>query len=296
MKPMTDWIDFAVYATFLVAIFFVQPAMQRRLIVPLLFDRNPEWAAAHPEIVRHIAGIRWRLWVCYAMGAISLGVVLTYQLGLWSAPPSRAGTVPPKWMILWLLSMAAMTTALIVTGAIGLQGWIALKRLVPIAPRRHATLERRSLDDYVPRGVQLAGYAIVIVNLIAWTAAGIAGAHSSPIFWERVTIMYALSALFFFFTHVMVARRANVMDRLIGPAYRRWEVRWVFSTQFVTPLVGAVRLYEEVTGTELLDLSRALQLLLAGYITWFLIRSAMLIGASDTPSPGQSRMPATAHS
>jgi len=291
---MTDWIDFAVYATFLVALFFVQPATQQRLTIPMLIDRNAEWAAAHPDLVRRIAGVRWRLWLSYALGAISLAVLASFQLGLWTAPSDRGGTIPPKWMILWLLSMAAMIAAMVIGGAIGIQGYVAFRRLVPIAPRRQATLERRSLDDFVPRGIQLAAYSLNLVTLAAWVAAGIAGTHSSPVFWQRVTILFVLSGFFFVVAQAMVARRANAMDRVIGPAYRRWEMRWVFSTLFLPPVIGAVRLYEEVTGTLLLDVGRAMQLLLAGYLAYILLRTAAFVRGGSTAHPMTARQQADA--
>ena len=273
---MTDWIDFAVYVTFLIALFFVQPAIQRRMFEPMLIDRNAEWVAAHPDAVRKMVARRWPFRLSYALGAASLAVLAGAQLGLWQPPIMHNGTALPKWMWLWSLAMDAMLVAILVGAPIGIASHFQLKRLVPVATRRQATLERRSLDTSVPRWIQLATYALVLISLAAWIIAGVLGTHTSPIFWVRLAIMFVLSGFFFMVTRAMVARRANAMDRIFGPGYRPWEVRMTFATQILPPIVGAMRLYEEVTGTQLFDMSRAVQLLLAAFIAYWVIRMSIL--------------------
>jgi len=273
---MTDWIDFAAYAAFLIALYFVQPGMQRRMFVPMLLDRNAEWVAAHPEIARRLASRRWPLWLSYGLGAASLAVLAGAQFGLSDPPMMRNGVALPKWMWLWRLAMDAMLVAILVGTPIGIASHLTLKRLVPVATRRQATLERRSLDTSVPRWMQLVTYALVLIHLAAWIVAGVLGAHSSPIFWVRVAMMFLLSGFFFIATRAIVARRGNAMDRIFGPSYRPWEVRMTFSTQVLPPIVGAIRLSEEVTGTQLFDMSRAIQLLLAAFIAYWMLRIAML--------------------
>jgi len=273
---MTDWIDFAVYAVFLIALFFVQPRMQRRMFEPMLVDRNAEWVAAHPDLVGKLMARKWPFWLSYALGTASLAVLAGAQLGLWQPPMMSHGGALPKWMWLWSLAMDAMLVAILVGAPIGIASHLLLKRLVPVATRRQATLERRSLDTSVPRWMQLVTYVLVLTSLAAWIVAGVLGAHSSSIFWMRVAIMFLLSGFFFVATRAVVARRSNALDRIFGPSYRPWEVRMTFSTQILPPIVGAIRLTEEVTGTQLFDISRAIQLLLAGFIAYWLLRVAML--------------------
>lgn len=274
---MTDWIDFLVYAAFLFALWFVQPAMQQRLAIPLLRDRNADWVATHPDAVRAVERSRWRLWLSWTLGAASLAVLAAFQLDLWQVPAPPPGAPPlMRWLVLWNLAMASMVVAIVVGGTIGLIGHVQLKRHVPIAPRRQASLERRAMDDFVPRPLRYLAYALVLANLAAWSIAAALGAHSTPLFWSRAIVTIFLSAFFFIVARAMVARRANVMDRVFGPSYRRWEVRWAFSANFLTPLVGAVRLYEEVNNVFLFDMNRAMQLFLALYITYALLRISLL--------------------
>src|SRR5690606_11098153 len=104
-----------------------------------------------------------------------------------------------------------------------------------------APLEPRCIDDFVPRWVRYAIYAAVAVNLAAWAAVGAAGAYSTPLFWTRFAILGGLTAIFALFTRTTVNRRANVMDRVLGPGNRRAEVRFGFFCQLLPPIVGAIR-------------------------------------------------------
>jgi len=289
---MTDWIDYAIYLVFLVTMFFIHPTTQRKLAIPMLMlkDRNAEWLAAHPDVARKVEKRRWNVWLGYVLGAISVGALTSFQIGLWTPPPAPDGTALPNWVILWDLTMASTMVALVVGGSIGLVQHFRMKRHIPIAPRRQATLERRQLSDSVPRWVQLATYTVVIANLAAWVIVAVLGTHSSPVFWSRVAIMFALSAVFYFGTAVSVGRKPNVFDRIFGPTYRHWEVRITFSTQILTPIVGAVRLYEEVYDTHLLDASRALQLILASFITYWLLRISLLPVDKDGSKIGRQSL------
>lgn len=85
-----------------------------------------------------------------------------------------------------------------------------------------------------------------------------------------------LSAVFGFFTHVAVNRRPNAMDRILGPGNRRAEVRFNFACQVLPPIIGAVRLYEEVNDTALMDINRAMGLALALMVIFGLLRTINL--------------------
>ena len=278
---MTDWIEFVVYTVFLTGLWFVNPTNRRRLAIPMLRDRNAEWLAAHPDFARKLERSRWGLWLSYTLGAASIAVLASLQLGLWTPEPMADGTPVPRWVVLWQLAMASMILAMVVGGSIGLIAHFRLRKLIPVAARRQATLERRSLDDYVPGWVRYGVYALVIANLAAWVAAGIAGTHSSSIFWSRTAILFVLSAFFYVATKATVGRRPGVLDRVIGPAHRRREVRYVFAMQITPPLIGALRLYEEVNATLLFDMSRAAQLLLALFIAYGLLWLVRLPSGPD---------------
>ena len=66
------------------------------------------------------------------------------------------------------------------------------------------------------------------------------------------------------------------MDRILGPGNRRAEVRFNFACQVLPPIIGAVRLYEEVNDTALMDINRAMGLALALMVIFGLLRTINL--------------------
>ncbi len=287
---MTEWVDFTVYATLIAALFVVQPRAGRRLTVPVLADRNPQWVAENPEAVRKIARGQWFLWALHAVGAGGIALLAGVQLGLLDLAPGPLpdGSPVQKWMTLWDINVGFILLAILLGGGAGLYFWFRVYRRIPLASRRQAALERRSIDDFVPRRLRYAVYALVAANLAAWAAIAAAGAYSGADFWGRFATLVVLSAVFAFFTHVAVNRRPNAMDRILGPGNRRAEVRFNFACHVLPPIIGAVRLYEEVNDTALMDINRAMGLALALMVIFGLLRTINLTpggGAGHRTAP-----------
>lgn len=142
---MTEWVDFTVYATLIAALFFVQPRAGRRLTVPVLADRNPQWVADNPETVRKIARGQWFLWVLHAVGAGGIALLAGVQLGLLDLAPGPLpdGSPVEKWMTLWDINVGFILLAILLGGGAGLYFWFGVYRRIPLASRRQAALDRR---------------------------------------------------------------------------------------------------------------------------------------------------------
>ena len=270
-KDMTDWIDYFVYAVFLIAIFFAYPWAQNRLTVEKLLDRNPQWVTENPDNVRGIVKKSyWILWAHMIGGVVSLYFLTRIQLR------ELTDDLPEKWMLLWQLSMVALYAGIIVFGTLGIIHYLRFQRGIPVAEQRTAALQPRSLDEFVPLPVRLITYSLVIANLIAWSAVAVLGWHDDPIFWARLIIIFGLSFFFWLATRYAVGHRPNAMDRLFGSDYRRGEVWLSFSTQLLTPMIGAVRLYEELADVFVFNINRAMFLGLALYIALWLLWTTWL--------------------
>lgn len=279
---MTDWIDFVVYVVFILSIFFVYPWSQTKLAVPMLADRNAKWVAENAGAIRRMESKgRWLIWLHFAFGAASLAILTSLQLGLWFPPQPGEPPMIEKWMVLWEVSMASLYIGMLIFGTIAVVSHLLFKRRIPIAEQRHANLERRSIDDFVPLRVRLATYALVFLNLAAWVTVAVLGWHDDPRFWARLVILFGLSGFFWLATSFAVGRRPNALDRLFGPDNRRGEVLLTFSTQFLPPVIGAVRLYEELANVIVFDINRAMFLGLALYVAawalWIARQTAQIL-------------------
>jgi len=286
---MTEWIDFAVYAALMLTIWFGIPTTNASLTVSVVADRNPAWLAAHPEAAKKLTNSRWFLWSCHAMGALSLGALLSVTLGMWSPPFLTPGQGPDRWMVLWNLSTVSGILGVVYFGVCGVLFVRWLHRDVPLAERRHATLERRSINDFVPRGVQLAVYTTVALHLAVWLAVGVLGRYSTPAFWGTLAFQFIISAIFLAFVHAAVGRRPSAADRIFGPGLRGFEVRCAFAAQLLPLMNGIARLYEEATGGIPADVNRFLQLglvalIVLGFVSLVLAHRFRWIQGAPSPS------------
>ncbi|MDB5350267.1 MAG: hypothetical protein JWN86_1514 [Planctomycetota bacterium] len=272
---MTEWVDFFVYGAMIVTYWFVFATWISGFTISMVADRNPDWLAAHPEFARQLIGSRWFLWSCYAWGALSLVVLLAFQIGVWPRAISLAALQAPKWMVL-----KDINSTMLIVGLVYFFGCVGmftrrLRREVPLAERRNATLERRSLDDFVPRWLRVATYTLAGIHLTAWLTVGVLRLYSTPGFWGQFVTLIVFSGVFFFFTRVSVNRPPIAMDRIFGPGYRRGEVRYAFAMEICAPAMFAVRLYQEVAGNAAFDIDRALHLGLVLLIVFGVLRFAL---------------------
>jgi hypothetical protein len=139
-----------------------------------------------------------------------------------------------------------------------------LETHVPLAERRRATLERRSIDAYVPRSFRLAVYAIVLAHLGLWLTVGMLmdalDVRASREFWAMFAFQAAIALICFLIVRGIALRRPHAMDRVFGPGFRRTEVRLAFGSQLLPLMNGLARLYEQAGGTVPADVNRVSQL------------------------------------
>jgi hypothetical protein len=271
---MSEWVDLVVYAALVVAVWGWFPALSSRLTIPVIADRNPGWLADHPESERRLAENRWFRRSCLLWGSISLLTLVAFQVGAW---PQQLAFLQAtsKWEALKDLNSALLVVGLIyATGcAVLFYRWLDAK--VPLSSRRQATLERRSLHDYVPRRLQYVVYSVIVVHLLLWGAVGIAEREATPAFWGGMAFQFAISGAFLLFMMSAVRRRPGTMDRIFGASYRRSEVRIAFAFQLLPLLNGGARLYEQVAGDAPAHIERLLHLGVAGFVVALVVALAV---------------------
>jgi hypothetical protein len=290
---MTEWIDYGVYVAFIAGFYFAYPHLFASSNRSVLAQRNADWLASHPEAPTRFSGSRAYLWTSYLCGAAWLVVLTVYQTG---ALPAPAAAPSEKWQLLWAIQCACglFGLALCCAGALAFQ--LRVLRSVPIAEQRHATLERRAIDTFVPRLLRLGVYTVVSLHLGAWLAVGALRLYSTPGFWARVVSFFCLSAIFWGMTYLVVTRRPIAAARLLGPPIRRAEVRLAFLMQLLPVIIGTATLYEEVTTAPVGDIMRAIQLVLIGFIATVFLKAGLPAKpppsareCSSPPAPAESR-------
>ena len=258
---MSEWVDIAVYAALIVAVWGWFPTWSSRLTIPLIADRNPGWLVDHPESARRLVGSRWFRWSCLVWGSASLLTLLAFQFDVvWPQQLAflRAG---PKWEAVKDLNSTLFIAGLLYVAACAVVFFLWLDTNVPLSSRRQATLERRSLHDHVPRSLQFAVYAVIVLHLAIWAVVGGTGRYAAAAFWGGMAFQFVISGVFLLLVLTAVRRRPGAVDRIVGPGYRRTEVRAAFAAQLLPLPNGIARLYEQVTSTSSSDtLDRSMHL------------------------------------
>ena len=149
---------------------------------------------------------------------------------------------------------------------------------------------RRSVDDYVPRFVQLVVYAIVVLHLAAWLSVGVTGRYSTAGFWGILAFQCVLSGFFLLMVVAAVSRRPSAVDRIFGSGYRRTEVRMAFACQLAPLMNGAARLFEQMGGDSSENLDRLLHL---GLVAFVAALAALVSMWSRDPADGERSAPSS---
>jgi len=280
---MSEWFDLFVYASLIVAFWFVLPAWSARLTLATVGDRNQQWLRDHPEVAARLSGDSRVRWLYCTWGSVSLAVLFAFQTDRWPRQWSSEALGMARWETLKELNTLLFLPGLVafVGAAVRFSRWVT--STVPLVPRRRATLERRTLDDFVPRRAQIALYAAIALNLAAWLALAALGWHTTPKFWEQFLLVLVMTPVFLFVPRLGVRRPPQALDRIFGPAFRRSEVRYALAMNLVLPVTGAFRLYEELADTVAFDLSRIMHLGLVLCVTVGILQLAQFARSQFGP-------------
>jgi hypothetical protein len=245
---MNPWIDVAVYSTQLIVCLLFTSRWAGRFKGAVVVDRNPEWAAAHPQTIADLGrSSGWNLFI-QAWALFSVLVLLAYQLDLEPATMKSPGT--PGWRTLLATAylLLGIGFALFGLAAVGFTRW--LKASVPLAERRHASLTPRSLDAFVPRWLKLVVFGILIASVAARPVASLF--YPERVADVRAGFIFSLTTagMLFLTVGISVRRRPTVFDRVLGSGYRKREVRACFALMAFHGVGGLAMLGLEISGID----------------------------------------------
>lgn len=278
---MSEWIDFGVYAVQALVLWVMMPRWGARFTRTTLTDRNPEWTAAHPELVARLERGGWWLKTVQAWGLISTAVLLGYRLGLLPVPPPSLRVHTPLWEILMGTSNVLMTVGFLIFGY-GIWAYFRWqKQNVPLTDRRQASLAPRSTADHLPRWLQWLTYGLLLAGLTLRLVLGLKHPGRIHNVWGGFILGLIMTVFLGLAAALSVARPSNYMDRMLGPSYRHMEVRMVYGLMLWLFLTGLIGLYLNWHGV---DSRRAGSLLVALFVVATIAGSALLL-------PGPPRNP-----
>jgi hypothetical protein len=263
---MNEWIDFAIYIVQGWLLWVLMPRQGRQFGAAMIADRDPDWLGAHPEMDAYLKNSTGFLKVWYAWAAISIAVLLAVRLG-WRP----FGGTGPDWDVLKDWHGLFLI--------IGLVGWFAsaglwfrwLKRNVPLADRRSATLHPRTTREFLSLPWRVTVEGLTALHLAAWVVVGLTidnldPGHGEIGYWGKFALIVAMTVLFAVFAWFVPGRRPGYPDRIFGAAYRRVEIRVAYAMRLAPLVAGIAALAEVFTGD---DFGRAAHLALVLLVTGF---------------------------
>lgn len=244
---MTEWIDFAIYATSNFVLWIMLPLAYRELAIPVMMDRNPEWVAANPDAVQRIARSYWFNNSCIAWGVLAVTALLLVQLGV-QIPWTSAEV--PLWQRLSNMNNLLFLVGFLCFGALMFFVHHRLKQWIPQGVRRSASLQPRSAADSVSLPWRIATEVVTVVLFTVWIIAGVTGIARSPKLWDGLVFLLFNTVIFAVMAYASAKRPQNYMDRIYGPAYRHREVRIIYGARWAFVAFGAVMLTGSIVGPE----------------------------------------------
>lgn len=268
---MNAWIDFAVYAMQGVLFWVLLPRQGWHFGAPMIADRNPDWLAANPGMSQYLSNSNVFLRIWYVWAAMSIGMLLAVLLG-WRP----FGGTDPTWEVLKDWHGALML--------LGVVGWFAsfgvwflwLKRNVPLATRRSATLQPRSAAVYVSLPWRVTVETLAVLHLVVWVVVGFTEADLIPNHWQKAAVLAAVTVFLAVVAWLMPWRRPSYADRIFGENYRRVEMRALYLMR-LSPIAGGVIAFGEALTN--VDFTRVGHLVLVLFVnaltaTFLLLRPA----------------------
>jgi multisubunit Na+/H+ antiporter MnhB subunit len=223
---MSEWIDCFLYVIQAALLWIGVPRQGRQLARPMLTDRNPEWAAAHPDEIARVER-SWWLMILPAWGLGSVLLLLAVQLGLLPPYITPGTQETPAWEVLHATSNMLLLFGMVLFGVGAWRTLRWIKRNVPLTERRHATLAPRSSDNFVPRWLKYLIYGLMVITIVSRPLVDALYPARLDNVWGATILALIMGVLAFLAGRHGVERPPNHLDRMFGPAYRKLEV-WVY--------------------------------------------------------------------
>jgi hypothetical protein len=210
---VSEWVDFGLYSLQAVLLWMVLPHWGARFLQPALVQGR--------SVPRNRSG--WTR-LLQAWGALSVLALLAYRLGRVPPPLSANSLHRASWDALLLTSnlMLALGLLLATFGAVSFLRW---RRSIATQQLPAEEIFPLTRDDFLPRRLRWAVYAVTLAALAARPLAGWIRPDRVHDLWGNFFMGLLIALLLFFTAAGSVARQPNQLDRALGGRFRQLEVR-----------------------------------------------------------------------
>lgn len=249
-------------------------AANSRLTYRVFLGRNRQYVTASESFLRRFPPPRHSIRLAHAMGACWI-VGLAYALYVNDS----------ETMLVAGLAAPILCWTVLCFGYIGVE-YVRMFKKIPLPGMRHASLERRSLKDYVnPRWAWLA-YALIALVASVYVIGYLNDRVPAHVFIPRMaglTIATVTGSLCLIYS---LRRKNQPIDDELGPIYRKIEVIGIIPLLLLIAPIGGWRILQDFYGVRLFsDLAffAVASVVVQAFMLYFICHPGVRRLASQTP-------------
>lgn len=236
---MGSWAIYCVIFSQIIVLYWLAAPINSRLTYQVFLGRNPRYVADSESFLRRFPPPRHSIRLAYAIGACWIGG-LAYALFLKASDGMLIfGLVAP--MLIWIV---------LCFGYIGVEYYRMLKK-IPLPGIRHASLERRSLKNYINPIWAYLAYALLFLVGSVYVIGYLNGRIPAYVLIGRMTGLTVATVLGSLCLMYSLRRKNQPIDEEFGPMYRKIEVAGIFPLLLLTALIGGWRILQDFYGVQL---------------------------------------------
>lgn len=267
----TPWPVYLIAASQIIVLYGLAAPASLRLLRRAYAQRNPEWLATQPALQVRLQRQALPLALFYGIAALWLGGLV------YATTTGQIDQLLPMALLLPALGWVACEAA------VGALDYRRIGSQIPLAPRRHTTLQRRTLSDFAPPASLVPGYGLLVAIAAIYSTGYGHELIDGRLFGVRLASLLVGTGLWISTLRYCVRRKRNVVDDTLGPAYRRAEVIATIVCLYVYASLALLTALQDVYQLYLLDSVTALT---CGSV---LLQAAMLLWiarvSGDRPEP-----------
>lgn len=209
---MSEWVDFCLYSLQAALLWMVLPGWCARFFKPVM-----QHLGARPRRNPWVTALQ--IW-----GALSVLVLLAYQLEMVPPPLSASSLRATGWEALLMTSNLLLALGVLAAG-LGVWSFVRKLQANPQTEQPEEPSFPLTRDDFLPRWLQNSVYVLLLIALCVRPIAGWLRPARVHDIWGNFFMGLVVAALLFVVAAGSVVRPANQLDRALGEGYRRLEVR-----------------------------------------------------------------------
>ncbi len=234
------WLITAITVSQIVILYGLAAPLAMRETCELFLSRNHDWVMQNPAFRQKHGALRYATGLSWLIGAAWLA--RTFHVA--------SGTDTSDSEQIFLLAGPVFSWVILCVGY-GCIAYFRVGRRIPLPTKRSASLERRTLRDYIHPAWVYLGYSLVTAISVLYLLAYMRDTVTADLFVARMSGLALAMTLQTSALLYCIRRKRQPIDGHIGPSYRKLEIICNIAILYLLIFIGAFRILQDVAGISL---------------------------------------------